>query len=56
MIKLIQDRYAKKTISSASYHQISFLDNNDSEVTIPIEDIQFPQYALSLMDKLKKEV
>lgn len=54
LIKLIQDRYAKKTISSASYHQISFLDNNDSEVTIPIEDIQFPQYALSLMDKLKK--
>lgn len=54
LIKLIQKHYEKKTISSASYHQISFLDNKDRVTTIPIEDIQFPQYALSLMDKLKK--
>lgn len=54
LIKLIEIYYAKKTIASHNYQQISFLDDNLSVKDLPTDEINFPQYALTLMDKLKK--
>ena len=55
LIALIQEYYVKKTSDKRSFHQMTFLENSENISTPDIDEIQFPQYALTLIEKLKKK-